>query len=1465
MIQKTLKILAIFIFLLSILYALFGYLVAPWAVMRYGPSAIQTLLGRDVMFGAVNVNPFLFTADIKDIRVGDEKAPLVTVNRLHIDMNAIGSLRGTWTVDDLMAEGLTLNLLRRKDGTLDIKDILGRFASEKKTNSSAVRVNIHRVSIPQASVRFTDLSGQETATANIVGINFAGTNLSTVSDRAGAYELQAKLPQNGLLKASGEVVFHPSLEINGSMSLSALNASWLWPFVRDSVTLSNVKGTIDFSIAYAYDAVKSLRLEKLELTASDIQAAMESQPLLTMKRISLSGGQLRLADQRFVLLKLAVEEGQVAAEMDSRGRLDWSRILAGPKDLTPTLKTEPDLSATPDRGEWKIAVEKFHVERVAIHLLDRRQRYPVSLDVGNVAADLGWSLTSGTNLQVVADNIGLTLSGLHLRSEGTREALATVETVSLQQGRLNFQEKQFTADSLKVEGGRTAVVRRADGGIQIVDLLRIGAAGVSETKESTRLTSVTNANDWHYHVGIMQLGGFSLELVDRTFTPAVAYNMTLQSATLKNITDKTDAQIQFDMNVAVLQGGVLQATGSVARDGSRGQAEVKVNNLALGPLRPVIQSYSGLALHSSPLSSAGHFQFARQRQGPPALQVDKLTVSLANVKLSRPTDTRHLLLLKEFELAGGAFDSMKRRVELQRIKLSGGDASVVIAHDGSVNWQEPVQQGTATDTGKRNVGNDDVAAGLPWRVNVHTLAFETLGLHVVDRSRAKPVEVDIARVDAQLKLGLEVGKAPLQVVVDDLNAQIKAVGMVSPDTSQPKLLTIESAAIQNGHADLRQKEIGAATVKLQGGQGRIVRDARGRFELAQLLTPTSSQQANPATAPPHSNWQYSFGSTQVDRFDFQYVDRSMQPAITADGRLSASIRTVSNRSEATFSVQVALGQGGTISLQGTANPAQEAVQAKVDAQSIALVPFNAFLRQRAAVDLTSGTANASATLNYRHAKQADLRIVATLQVDDLLLAEANSGDRLLFWKQLNSDGIEFDLNARSMRIASIDIASPGAKIEIAKDRTVNLAKVILAGGNGRKKSESSEISKQVEGDALPFGIMLGKLRFSDGTIDFSDQSLVLPFATKITDFGGSIVDISSVTGHRAEVSAKGTIQKYGSARVEGSIVPFDPALFTNLRVRFNNVRVKPLSPYTATFAGRTVESGKLWLDLAYDIEDGNLKGKNTVRLADFTLGEKVEAANAVNLPLNLAVALLTDSKGEIKLSVPVLGNLENPRFSFADAIRQAIGKTLQRVVTAPFRLLSRLLGGSGEDLASIDFAPGSTKLRPEQHEKLDQLIQAFRERPKLRVVVSAPYDAKVDEEALRRVKARFVLAQLEGENPSPNDDLGPIAFGNSKTQASLERLLRRQAPDVAMNLLRDDQTSDESQIALYHRIYERIVESSPLAEGATQQLAAGRAKEIAGYLQRQGLDQEKIQTGSIAKVTLTEDGSVPAQLELEGR
>jgi hypothetical protein len=90
----------------------------------------------------------------------------------------------------------------------------------------------------------------------------------------------------------------------------------------------------------------------------------------------------------------------------------------------------------------------------------------------------------------------------------------------------------------------------------------------------------------------------------------------------------------------------------------------------------------------------------------------------------------------------------------------------------------------------------------------------------------------------------------------------------------------------------------------------------------------------------------------------------------------------------------------------------------------------------------------------------------------------------------------------------------------------------------------------------------------------------------------------------------------------------------------------PFSPYSATFAGRKIATGKLSLDLEYKINDGALAGDNKILLEKFTLGEPVDSPDALDLPLDLAVALLTDSQG-IDVAVPVTGDMNSPKFHWA--------------------------------------------------------------------------------------------------------------------------------------------------------------------------------------------------------------------------
>ena len=87
-----------------------------------------------------------------------------------------------------------------------------------------------------------------------------------------------------------------------------------------------------------------------------------------------------------------------------------------------------------------------------------------------------------------------------------------------------------------------------------------------------------------------------------------------------------------------------------------------------------------------------------------------------------------------------------------------------------------------------------------------------------------------------------------------------------------------------------------------------------------------------------------------------------------------------------------------------------------------------------------------------------------------------------------------------------------------------------------------------------------------------------------------------------------------TAQVDGEVNLFDPTAKTDATVKFRNVEMVNLTPYTATFAGRRIASGKLALDLAYQIEHGKLLGDNRIVMDELTLGEKVESADAPDLP-----------------------------------------------------------------------------------------------------------------------------------------------------------------------------------------------------------------------------------------------------------
>ncbi|WP_036504428.1 DUF748 domain-containing protein, partial [Nitrosococcus oceani] len=111
----------------------------------------------------------------------------------------------------------------------------------------------------------------------------------------------------------------------------------------------------------------------------------------------------------------------------------------------------------------------------------------------------------------------------------------------------------------------------------------------------------------------------------------------------------------------------------------------------------------------------------------------------------------------------------------------------------------------------------------------------------------------------------------------------------------------------------------------------------------------------------------------------------------------------------------------------------------------------------------------------------------------------------------------------------------------------------------------------------------------------------------------------------------------------------------------------------------------------YHVEKGALTAENKIFLDQFTLGDKVESESAVSLPLDLALTILKNRRGEINLHLPLCGSINDPEFDIGALVFKAFVNLITKAITAPFALLASAFEG-GEELSEISFTPGFAEI-----------------------------------------------------------------------------------------------------------------------------------------------------------------------------
>ena len=637
--------------------------------------------------------------------------------------------------------------------------------------------------------------------------------------------------------------------------------------------------------------------------------------------------------------------------------------------------------------------------------------------------------------------------------------------------------------------------------------------------------------------------------------------------------------------------------------------------------------------------------------------------------------------------------------------------------------------------------------------------------------------------------------------------------------------------VKNTRFDLNRRSVGIEKVSVSGAALRARRDEQGNINLLALSGPDEPPAA-PTAEGPKPSWLLNAPDISIEAASIDVEDALVKPAATFKlAPIDLKIGGYSNApgTKVRIDANIAVDGDAKFAVKGEVVPDTAALALHVDLGDFKLASIQPYLGAYTQMTLSSGTL--AAGLDVKRDKGA-LTIAGGVDVAKLHTVDNALKQEFITWDRLKVTGLEYSSAQARLRIATIAATAPYARLIIAPDQSINVSKVLCAPSG----------STAAPGPAAPpMRMSIDAVRIVNGAANFADFWIQPNYAVNLQNMNGSILGLSSDARSRAKVKFEGKVDRYAPANISGEINLLSAALYTDLKVSFKGVEMTSVTPYSGRFAGYKIEKGKLSIDVAYLVENRTLTAKQRFVIDQLELGERVESADAVRLPLKLAVALLKDSNGVIDIELPMSGSLDDPQFRMGPLIWKAFVGLLTKAATAPFKLLGSLFGG-GEEMNLIEFDAGNATLDAAAQEKVTSLAKALNARPGLQLEVPTTYSSELDRAEITSRRLESLLRTLPKANDAALADPAQ-RFELLVTQYQADFGARTPLPSVALalNAVRKGERDPAGFAAANLEIEQAIGQKHTVEDRELAQLGQARARAIQDALLSSGtIDAQRI-------------------------
>jgi uncharacterized protein involved in outer membrane biogenesis len=596
------------------------------------------------------------------------------------------------------------------------------------------------------------------------------------------------------------------------------------------------------------------------------------------------------------------------------------------------------------------------------------------------------------------------------------------------------------------------------------------------------------------------------------------------------------------------------------------------------------------------------------------------------------------------------------------------------------------------------------------------------------------------------------------------------------DVDKKPLIKLAKLDLELAPSKVMEKEILLKKITVSKPEIDIQRDASGNINLLTLVPPSGSSvdpEKPPKTegsAQPSDLLRLSVDNLSVNDAWIRLKDHDVnhatrkadqKPVETALGPVKLDVTHFSTLPDQKmdFRIHAQVNGKGDIEADGRLGISPISVNGQYAIKDLIFTWIEPYLQDTLKLAITSGRFSSSGKVTVQTDEKKELQadLACNASVEDLKTEDKIKGEDFL---QL--DGLflnQVDLSYQPTRITAGEIRIQGltSQMIVHENGELNLKRILVSKTSPGPESSVKTAEQPSDSPALP--ITINQVALKDIHVKFLDKQIRPDFSSSIKLSEGTIAGLTSENFQKADVSIHGKIDDYAPIEITGKINPMQDDLFADMEFRLQDMELSPLTPYSGKFIGKTIEKGKLSLDLKYRIEKNTLSAEDKVLFDQLTMGKDMESPDSLNLPVNLVISILKDRKGQIHLDIPVSGKLDDPEFSLKGVILQTIVNIMEKTAASPFTMISGIAGG-GEELQFIEFLPGDSEVHDPSRLKLDSIITVLYERPSLKLEMTGYVDDQKDREKLKdrmldqKIKTRKRMALIQdGLSPAPVEQI----------------------------------------------------------------------------------------------------------------